>query len=57
MPAADILVTAVLGFVNAASIGQAHYAQIARLAAANADAQVLEILGTTSSVPSSATRR
>ena len=55
VPAADILVTAVLGFVNAAATGQAHYAQICRLASASADAQVLEILGTTSSVSSSAT--
>jgi hypothetical protein len=55
VPAADILVSAVLGFVNAAAIGQAHYAQISRLAGASADAQVLEVLGTTSSVSSSAT--
>jgi hypothetical protein len=55
VPAADILVTAVLGFVNASAIGQAHYAQIARIAGASADAQVLEILGTTSSVASTAT--
>jgi hypothetical protein len=55
VPAADILVTAVLGFVNASAIGQAHYAQIARLANASADAQVLQVLGTTSSVSSTAT--
>ena len=55
VPATDILITAVLGFVNASAIGQAHYAQIARLASASADAQVLEVLGTTSSVSSSAT--
>jgi hypothetical protein len=55
VPAADILVSAVLGFVNASAIGQTHYAQIARLAGASADAQVLEVLGTTSSVSSSAT--
>jgi hypothetical protein len=55
VPAADILVSAVLGFVNASAIGQAHYAQIARLAGASADAQVLEVLGTTSSVSSTAT--
>jgi hypothetical protein len=53
VPAADILVSAVLGFVNASAIGQAHYAQIARLA--SADAQVLEVLGTTGSVNSTAT--
>src|SRR5512134_336519 len=55
VPAPDILVTAVLGFVNAASVGQAHYAQISRLAGASADAQILEVLGTSSSVPSTAT--
>jgi hypothetical protein len=55
VPAADILITAVLGFVNASAIGQAHYAQIARLASASADAQVLEVVGTTSSVSSTAT--
>jgi hypothetical protein len=55
VPAADILVTAVLGFVNAAATGQAHYAQIARLASASADAQVLEVLGTTHTVASHAT--
>jgi hypothetical protein len=55
VPAADILVTAVLGFVNASAIGQGHYAQIARLAGASADAQVLEVLAATSSTPSTAT--
>src|SRR5512134_2479966 len=55
VPAADILVSAVLGFVNAAATGQAHYAQISRLASASADAQVLEILGTTHTVASQAT--
>jgi hypothetical protein len=55
VPAADILVTAVLGFVNASATGQAHYAQIARLAGTSADAQILEILGTTHTVATSAT--
>ena len=55
VPAADILVTAVLGFVNASAVGQAHYAQIARLAGASADAQILQVLETTSSVSSTAT--
>jgi hypothetical protein len=55
VPASDILVTAVLGFVNASAVGQAHYAQISRLASPSADAQVLEILGTTSTVVTSAT--
>lgn len=55
LPASDILVTAVLGFVNASATGQAHYAQIARLAGASADAQILQVLGTTSSVASTAT--
>ena len=55
VPAADILVSAVLGFVNASAVGQAHYAQISRLAGASADAQILEVLGTTGSISSTAT--
>jgi hypothetical protein len=55
VPAADILVTAVLGFVNASATGQAHYAQISRLAGASADAQILQVLGTTGTVASHAT--